>query len=138
MTSAIDIANEMNGTDGNGNQLAWRKVAMLYDARILGLSKDYAFKESSNESSSLFDHATTLAKVLTRTHTHADGNSYDAWDALQTILKWVLSQSPHINDDEVDSVNYKAPAPEPTPIPDPTPEPVTDSGTTPAPVILGD
>jgi hypothetical protein len=84
-------------------------VAMLYLANIFGLSKDYAFPEGSNTSPALPDHVTTLAKLLTRTYKHTDGNTYDAWDCLQTITKWVLLQSETINNDEVDSVNYKAP-----------------------------
>jgi hypothetical protein len=88
--------------------LPWALVAMLYDANILGLGKDYAYVETSNTSSSRWDQITTLAKVLTRTHTHADGNTYDVWDAVQTILKWVLAQDPTINSNEKNSVNYKA------------------------------
>jgi hypothetical protein len=101
--------------DANGNPtttaLPWAEVAFLYDANILGLGKDYAFPEGSNASSSRWDQITTLAKVLTRTHTHADGNTYDIWDAVQTILKWVLAQDPTINSNETDSVNYVAPKP---------------------------
>jgi hypothetical protein len=103
------VADSLSGTDGNGNQLPWAKVAFLYNANLLGLGSDYAFPEGSNESSSRLDQITTLAKILSRTHTHADGNTYDAWDALHTILKWVLAQNVHINDDEKHSVNYKAP-----------------------------
>lgn len=108
--SAQSVADSISGTDGNGNPLIYDQVAMLYPANILGLSKDYSFKEGSNTSPSEIDHVTTLAKVLTRTHLHEDGNAYDLWDAVQTILKWVLLQSPIINDTEVDSVNFKAPA----------------------------
>jgi hypothetical protein len=110
MTAGQDVDNAGNGTDGNGNALSYALVAMLYDANILGLGKDYAFKETSNTSASRWDQITTLAKVLTRTHTHADGNTYDIWDAVQTILKWVLTQTPGINSNEVNSVTYKAPA----------------------------
>lgn len=83
---------------------------MLYDSNMFGLSKDYAFKEGSNTSSSRWDQITTLAKVLTRKAKLADGNDYDALDMLRTCTKWVLSQNIHINDDEKNSVNYKAPA----------------------------
>ena len=44
---------------------------------------------------------------LTRKQTLADGNDYDLWDCVFTITKWVLAQDPHINDDEINSVNYK-------------------------------
>jgi hypothetical protein len=113
--TAESVADSISGTDGNGVPLAFDQVAMLYAAHILGLSKDYAFAEGSNTSPSEIDHVTTLAKVLTRTHLHVDGNTYDIWDAVQTILKSVLLTNPTINDDEVDSVNYKAPTPTPTP-----------------------
>lgn len=105
--TAESVADSISGTDGSGNALSYDEVAMLYAANILGLSKDYAFAEGSNTSPSEIDHVTTLAKVLTRTHTHADGNTYDIWDAAQTILKWVLQQDLTINNDEVDSINYK-------------------------------
>jgi len=101
------VSDKLDGINGNGQAEPFDIVAMLYDANLLGLSKDYAFPEPPNTSSSVIDHVNTLAKILTRTHKHADGNTYDAWDALQTILKWVLTQNLHINDDEVNSVNYK-------------------------------
>lgn len=104
-----DVANHLDGSSGTA-ALPEALVAMLYDANILGLSKDYAYKEGSNTTSSRYDQITTLAKVLTRTHTHADGNSYDIWDAVQTILKWVLTQNKGINDGEKNSVNPAKPA----------------------------
>jgi hypothetical protein len=108
MTADQDVDNAANGTDGTA-ALPYALVAMLYDANLLGLGKDYAYPESSNTTSSRWDQITTLAKVLTRTHTHADGNTYDLFDAVQTLLKWVLSQDVHINDNEVNSVNYVKP-----------------------------
>jgi len=114
MTADQDVNNALNGNTGPGTPaLAYALVAMLYDARILGLAKDYVYKEGANVSSSRLDQLTTLAKVLSRTHTHADGNSYDIWDAVQTILKWVLTQTKGINDDEPDSVNHVAVSPTP-------------------------
>jgi hypothetical protein len=107
--SPESVSDTIAGTDGNGTPLPFEQVAMLFNAHILGLSKDYAFPEGPNASPAMPDHVTTLAKVLTRTHLHADGNTYDIWDAVQTILKWVLLQSETINNDEVDSVNFKAP-----------------------------
>lgn len=108
--SAQSVADSISGTDGVGSPLVYDQVAMLYAANILGLSKDYAFKEGPNTSPSEIDHVTTLAKVLTRTHKHSDGNTYDVWDAVHSILKSILLANPHLNDDEVDSVNYKAPS----------------------------
>jgi len=111
MTADQDVDNAGNGVDANNNALPYALAAMLYNANLLGLGKDYAFPESSNTSSSRWDQITTLAKVLTRSHTHADGNTYDLFDAIQTILKWVLEQAPTINSNEVNSVNYKPPTP---------------------------
>ncbi len=105
--TAQSVSDKLDGIDGNGNAEPYDVVAMLYDANLLGLAKDYAFPEGPNVSSSALDHVNTLAKVLTRTHKHADGNTYDVFDAVQTILKWVLTQNLHINDDEPNSVNYK-------------------------------
>jgi hypothetical protein len=82
---------------------------MLFTARMFGLGKDYAFPEAPNVSTSVFDQVTTLAKLQTRTALLADGNTYDVYDMLRTCTKYVLSQNIHINDDEVNSVNYKAP-----------------------------
>jgi hypothetical protein len=107
--SPQSVSDALSGTDGNGNGLPWAETAFLYNANLLGLGKDYAFPEGSNVSFSRLDQITTLAKILTRSHIHADGNTYDAWDALQTVLKWVLSQNVHINDNELNSVNYKKP-----------------------------
>lgn len=106
MTADTDVDNALNGSDG-AKALPWALAAMLYDANMFGLSKDYAYPESPNTTASRYDQITTLAKLLTRTHKHADGNSYDLFDGIQTIVKSVLAASPHINDDEKNSVNYK-------------------------------
>lgn len=105
--TAQSVADMVAGTDGNGSGLSFAEVAFLYNANLLGLAKDYAFPEGSNVSFSRLDQITTMAKILTRAHLHADGNTYDIWDAVQTILKWVLAQDPTINANEVDSANYK-------------------------------
>lgn len=108
MTADQDVANHLGGNSGPGSPaLPEALVAMLYDAHILGLGADYAYPEGPNTTSSRYDQITTLAKVLTRKVKHADGNSYDVFDAVQTILKWVLTDAPSINDDEVNSVNHK-------------------------------
>jgi hypothetical protein len=110
MTADQNVDNLMNGAGASG-ALPEALVAMLYNANLLGLSKDYAYKESANTSASRYDQITTMAKILTRTHTHADGNSYDIWDAVQTILKWVLAQDLTINNGEVNSVTPAPPKP---------------------------
>lgn len=105
--SPQSVSDKLDGIDGNGNELPFRKVAMFYEAHPFGLAKDYAFAEAPNETASELNHVATLAKLLTRKKTLADGNQYDAWDMLVAITKYVLSQNPHIMDDEVLSVNYK-------------------------------
>jgi hypothetical protein len=59
-------------------------------------------------SASALDHVASLAKLATRKKTLADGNSYDLFDMIYTIAKDVVQRNPHINDDELLSVNYKA------------------------------
>jgi hypothetical protein len=107
--SAESVADSISGTDGNGNPLPFDQVAMFYDSNLFGLGKDYAFPEVSNTSPSEIDHVTSLAKLWTRSRKMADGNTYDAHDALFTVLKSVLLANPTINNDEPNSVNYKAP-----------------------------
>lgn len=111
MTADQDVDNALNGTDGT-KALPWSLVARFYDSNLFGRNKDYAFPEGSNTSSSRLDSITSLDKLWTRTRKMADGNEYDAHDALFTILKSVLAANPHINDDDPNSVNYKAPATE--------------------------
>ncbi|TDH46252.1 hypothetical protein E2F47_27270 [Mycobacterium eburneum] len=106
--TAQSVSDKIDGIDGDGNQLPYRKAAMFYEANVFGLSKDYAFPEGANTSPSMEDQSTSLAKLLTRKHTLADGNQYDLWDAIMTLAKAAVLANPHINDDEPNSVNYKA------------------------------
>ena len=101
------VSDQLAGTDGGGVALPFEKVAMFYDAHMFGLSKDYAFPEGSNTSPALPDHASSLAKLLTRKQKLSDGNDYDLWDCVFTITKWILMQSETINNNEVNSVNFK-------------------------------
>ena len=81
MTADQDVSNALNGNSGPGSPaLPWALVAMLYDGNMFGLQKDYAYVEKPNVSASRLDQVTTLAKLLTRTHKHIDGNSYDLYD----------------------------------------------------------
>lgn len=107
--SAVSNADKLDGTDGNGTPLPYRIAAMFYTAHMFGLSKDYAFPEGPNATASLLNHGTSLAKLLTRKQKLADGNEYDLWDCVFTIAKSVVAANPHINDDEVLSVNYVPP-----------------------------
>jgi hypothetical protein len=110
MTADQDVDNALNGSDGTA-ALPYALAAMLYDGNMFGLQKDYAYKEAPNTSASRLDQITTLAKLLSRTHKHADGNTYDLFDGIQTLVKAQLLLTPHINDDEPNSVNYTAPKP---------------------------
>lgn len=105
--TAETVSDKLDGLDLAGQILGYRKAAMFYNANMFGLSKDYAFPEGSNTSPSLLDQATSMAKLLTRKQTLADGNDYDLWDCVFTIAKWVVAQNPHINDDEINSVNHQ-------------------------------
>ncbi len=105
--TAQTVSDKLDGTNNDGQLLGYRRAAMFYDANMFGLSKDYDFPEGPNTSPSMLDQGTSLAKLLTRKQTLADGNNYDLWDCVFTITKWVLSQDVHINDDEINSVNYK-------------------------------
>lgn len=107
--TAQSVASQLDGIDGNGAGLPYRKVAMFYDANLFGLPRDYAFPEGSNTSTSTMDQVTSLTKLLTRKVTMADGNDYDLWDAVMTLCKAAVAADPHINDDEPNSVNYKPP-----------------------------
>lgn len=105
--SAQSVSDKLDGLDSNGNALPYRMAAMLYEANLLGLDKDYAFPEGANASPSMEDQSTTLAKLLTRKLTLADGNQYDLWDAVMTAAKAAVLANPHVNDDEINSVNHK-------------------------------
>jgi hypothetical protein len=108
MTADQDVNNSLNGNGGPGTTaLPWALAALLYDSNMFGLNRDYAYPEGPNVTASKYDQITTLAKLLTRTRKMADGNSYDLHDAVFTILKYVLLQTPNINDDAIHSVNYK-------------------------------
>jgi hypothetical protein len=105
--SPESVADTVAGTDGGGNALPYEQAAMFYQSNMFGLSKDYAFPQGAYTSTALPDHATSLAKLLTRLTTPlADGNVYDVHDMLRTITKWILTQNVNINNDEPNAVNY--------------------------------
>ena len=104
------VSDQIDGIDGGGNQLPWRKVAMFFQAHVFGRAKDYAFPEGPNESASALDHSASLAKLFTRTYVMPDGNEYDAWDMLVASTKYALTQNPHLMDGEPLSKNYTKPA----------------------------
>lgn len=107
MTADQDVDNAANGNTGPGTPaLAYALVARFYDAHMFGLGVDYAYKEGSNVSASRWDSITSLDKLWTRTKKLADGNDYNAWDALMTLAKAEVAANPHINDDEPLSKNY--------------------------------
>lgn len=106
MADAQSVANQLDGSDGS-EALPYALVARFYEANMFGLSTDYAYPEGSNTTSSRLDSITSVDKLLSRKLTLADGNQYDAWDALMTVAKWVVKNDPTINDDEPNSVNHK-------------------------------
>lgn len=110
MVADQDVDNAFNGNTGPGTAaLPYMLVARLYDGNLFGLQKDYAYPEGPNVTPSKYDDITTMSKLTTRTHTHIDGNTYDLFDGIQTIVKSILATNKTINDDEINSVNYKAP-----------------------------
>lgn len=102
------VADDLAGINGDGTQRPYRRVASFYPAHMFGRNKDYAFPVGAEVATATQDHAVNLAKLLTRTRVMDDKNEYDALDCLWTITKYILSVNPHINDDEVNSVNHKA------------------------------
>jgi len=71
MADAVSVSNDNNGVDGGGRRLPWRVVHLLREAQIGDLSTSVD-AENANVSSSLYDHVTTLAKVLTRRYKGKD------------------------------------------------------------------
>lgn len=81
MADANTISNDNNGVDGNGNQLSYRVVHLLRDAQIGDLStQSDGDAEGPNVTSSIYDHVTTLAKVLARRY-----KGHDVFDILCLI-----------------------------------------------------
>jgi hypothetical protein len=73
MADAVTVSNDNNGVDGGGRRLPWRVVHLLREAQIGDLSTQAGGEaESPNVSSSLYDHVTTLAKILTRRYKGKD------------------------------------------------------------------
>lgn len=108
MTADQDVNNLANGNSGPGTPaLPEALVARFYDSHMFGRSIDYAYPESSNVTASRWDGITSLDKNLDRVAKLADGNEYDAFDLLRTIVKNILLTNKTINDDEPLSVNYK-------------------------------
>lgn len=103
MVADQDVLNQGAGGPPGGPAFPEALAAMLYDAHLFGLGIDYAYKEGANVTAARWSQITTLTKLLTRTRKHADGNSYDAWDCLQTIVKYILTVAPDINKDEKNS-----------------------------------
>jgi hypothetical protein len=91
--TAQSVADQVAGTDGNGNALSFRLVALLQPSEIFGLGSSYPFPEGPNTSPSQLDQTTTLAKILTRTFVASDGKTYDVFDMLATLLEAHLSGS---------------------------------------------
>ena len=98
--SPQSIADKMDG-QVNGQPLPYDLVDLLRKSKIFSLRNgDYPYPEGENVSPSFIDHANTDAKVIARTYVASDGREYDLWDAVMTILKWVLIQDATVNANE--------------------------------------
>lgn len=94
--TAQSVSDKMDGLV-DGQPLPYAIVAMLAQSKIFSLDKSYPEPEGANTGSSRLDQITTLAKVLTRTWEGPDGKVYDLFDAVMSILKWVLAEAPSLN-----------------------------------------
>lgn len=98
--SPESVQDKLDG-EINGQPLPYDLVDQLRKSKIFSLRNgDYPYPEGENVSSSFVDHENTDSKIIARTHVASDGHEYDLWDAVMTILKFVLLQSPNINADE--------------------------------------
>lgn len=91
--SAQSVSDKIDG-EVDGQQLAYRLVALLEPSKIFSLNSSYTYPEGPNTSSSALDIITTVAKVLTRTYVASDGKTYDLFDAVMTILESHLTPVP--------------------------------------------
>lgn len=83
MADAESIARDNAGIDNTGHWLPWRRVHLLREAQIGDLSTvTNGDAEGPNVSSSLYDHTTTLAKVLCRRY-----RGLDLFDMVATLYQ---------------------------------------------------
>lgn len=83
MADAESIARDNNGIDATGHWLPWRRVHMLREAQIGDLStQTNGDAEGPNVSSSLYDHVTTLTKILSRRY-----KGMDLFDMVATLYQ---------------------------------------------------
>jgi hypothetical protein len=81
MADAKAIQDANDGVDANGAALPWREVHMLREATIGDLStQSDGDAEGPNESPSIYDQVTTLAKILTRRY-----KGKDIWDMVAEL-----------------------------------------------------
>lgn len=86
MADAESVSRDNAGIDASGHWLPWRRVHLLREAAIGDLStQTNGDAELPNVSSSLYDHVTTLAKIMTRRH-----NGKDIWDMVAEIHDRVI------------------------------------------------
>ena|SRR6185437_3231755 len=90
--SAETVQDKLDG-QVNGQPLPYDIVDMLRPSKIFSLrTGEYPYPETENTDPSFIDHVNTLTKILSRTYVASDGQEYDAWDALMTILESVLKK----------------------------------------------
>lgn len=87
--SAASVSDKLDGQE-DGSQLSYRLMALLQESTIFSLRNgdgSYPYPENPNVSSSLLDGFTTIAKIVGRTYKASDGNVYDVFDILATLLE---------------------------------------------------
>jgi hypothetical protein len=87
--TAESVSDKLDG-EADGAQLAYRLMALLQECSIFSLRNGdgtYPYPEGPNVSSSLLDGFTTIAKIVGRTYKASDGNVYDVFDILATLLE---------------------------------------------------
>lgn len=88
MADAQSVQNALDGHDGNNQRLPWRVVHLLREAQIGDLSTQTdGDQEGPNESTSVLDQVTTLAKILTRRY-----NGKDIWDMVAELHDAVVAK----------------------------------------------
>ncbi len=90
--TAQSVSDKLDGIGATG-PLSYREVDQLAPMAIFGLASSAPYPEApSQTTTSVLDVTTTLGKIHTATYQASDGNTYNEFDALMTILEWVLAQ----------------------------------------------
>jgi hypothetical protein len=94
MADAESVSRDNAGIDASGHWLPWRRVHLLRNAEVGDLGTvTNGDAENPNVSSSLYDHVTTLAKVLARRYVY-NGQPYDLWDMVTIMFRDHMDAKP--------------------------------------------